>query len=459
MNFISLPFLVFLTAVAILYRVCPVAWRNWLLLVASYAFYCTWRVGAAGALAALTITTFFAGKSAGETESPNRAWMVSLFTVSLLAGYLFFFKIAAVLPVTGLNRWVMPLGISYYTFKLISYVLDIYWGKMAPETRFVPFASYVAFFPQIVAGPIQRPNDFLSQLPPLRISVSEAIPRIAWGLGKKLLIAENLAPAVNYVFSHATGLRGAELLAGMYLFPLQLYADFSGLTDIAIGIGCLFGIESPENFNRPFSASNISEYWRRWNMSLTTWIVDYLFTPLRTATRTAGRAGLVFSITVNMVAIGLWHGLTPGYLVFGLMHALYLTVDALTARRRSRFFKAHPRFDGPLGYLGSALTFQLVAVALVFFRAQSVGDALQLLSHLWLGLSKWRTDLTHLVLRAGAASFAVGLAGCAVLEITGGQSAKSATARSRWPGYARPPSASRRRRSAPRPGRRPGPCQ
>lgn len=417
MTYISVEFLVYLTALTLLYRVCPVRWRNWLLLAASYAFYCTWSVTAAAALAAVTVLTFLAGKSAGGVESPQRSRIVSLFTVSMLTGYLVFFKIVAIVPGAGPTRWMMPLGLSYYTFKLISYVLDIYWGKMTPETRFINFAAYVAFFPQIVAGPIARPNDFLVQLPPLRTSVYQGIPRIAWGLTKKLLIAENLAPAVNYIFNRVTALHGAELLAGLYLFPLQLYADFSGLTDIAIGIGLLFGIESPENFNRPFTASSISDYWRRWHMSLTTWLVDYLFTPLRIATRAAGNAGLAFSIAVNMIAIGLWHGLTWGYFAFGLLHAFYLVIDALTIRRRSRFFKLHPRLDRPATYLGCLLTFHLVAIALVFFRAQTIGDAVWLLSHCWLGLASYKTDLTGFALRAGGASFALGLAGYAVLEM------------------------------------------
>src|SRR5262249_55675596 len=159
------------------------------------------------------------------------------------------------------------LGISYYTFKLISYVLEVHWGKMDACRRVADFAGYVAFFPQIVAGPIQRPADYLGQLPAVPSRVSEALSRIAWGCIKKLIIADNLAPAVGYVYSHVTGLEGAPLWLGFYLFPLQLYADFSGLTDIAIGAGKLFGITGPENFNRPFTATSISDYWRRWHMS------------------------------------------------------------------------------------------------------------------------------------------------------------------------------------------------
>ena len=139
------------------------------------------------------------------------------------------------------------------------------------------FAAYVAFFPQILAGPIQRPADYFSQLPPIPARVTDALPRIAWGLVKKLLIADNLAPAVNYVYANVGGLHGAPLWVGFYLFPLQIYADFSALTDIAIGTGRLLGITGPENFNRPFTATSISDFWRRWHMSLTSWLLDYVF--------------------------------------------------------------------------------------------------------------------------------------------------------------------------------------
>ena len=410
MTYISTQFLANVAALAILYRFCPGRWRSLLLLIASYAFYCTWSVPAAAALCAMTVLAFFAAKSPGRSRT-------ALFSVAILVAYLTFFKIAAALPGAGLTQWIVPLGLSYYTFKLIAYVLDVHWGKIARVPSFIDFAAYVAFFPQIVAGPIQRPGDFFSQLPPPSTAVYRGVPRIAWGLAKKLLIADNLAPAVNYVFARVPSLHGADLLAGLYLFPLQLYADFSGLTDIAIGIGLLFGIEGPENFNRPFTASSIGDYWRRWHMSLTTWLGDYLFTPLRMATRRFGNAGLVFSITVNMIAIGLWHGLTWGYFAFGLLHAVYLSVDALSARRRMRFFKLHPQLDRPFTLLGCLLTLHLVAIALVFFRAQTVGDAAWLLTHCLSGLGAFKADLAIFALRAGGSSFVIGLTGYALLEL------------------------------------------
>jgi alginate O-acetyltransferase complex protein AlgI len=417
LTFTSLEFVLVLPLVVALYRVCPIRLRGGFLLIASYLFYCTWSVKGAAALFGATVLTFFAGQWVGSVEANHRTKVTWVVAVCLLTGYLAFFKIAAVVPVAGLGRLAIPLGISYYTFKLLSYVIDVHWGTIEPERSFIAFAAYVAFFPQMIAGPIQRPGDFFGQLPPAAPAIWEGALRLAWGLGKKILIADHLAPTVNYVFSHVQGLHGAGLWAGFYLFPLQLYADFSGLTDIAIGTGRLFGIQGPENFNRPYTAPNISEFWRRWHMSLTTWLADYVFTPLRMATRRAGRAGLAFSITVDLVAIGLWHGLKWGWLTFGLLNAGYLVVDALTSRQRARFLKARPRLGRAASRLGWLLTFHLVAIALVFFRARTVSDATWLLSHLWVGLTSFSSDLARLMATTGGRSLALGLLGYAVLEL------------------------------------------
>ena len=421
MTFTSFNFLLLLPLIVALYQIVPPRARALYLLVVSYAFYCTWSLGGAVALAVATALTFHAGKVVGNPASERRGRKVFLVTILLLVAYLSIFKIAAVVPLGGLAGFALPLGLSYYTFKLMSYIIDIYWGKIEPATNRIDFATAIAFFPQLSAGPIQRPADFLEQVPPQRTLVWQGLARVVWGLAKKMLIADSLAPTVNYVYSHIGsgpgGVHGAALLAGFYLFPLQLYADFSALTDIALGIGMMFGIHGPENFNRPFTASSISDFWRRWHMSLTNWLADYVFTPLRMATRSAGTAGLVFSIAVNMVAIGLWHGLTWGYLMFGLVHAGYLVVDALTTRRRATFFKKRPSMNWVGEWFGWLLTFHLVLIALVFFRAHTVSDAIWLLSHAWRGLTHAKGDLSPVLAAAGSKLLLMGLAGYAALEL------------------------------------------
>jgi len=391
--------------------------RNLLLLGASYAFYLTWSARAALLLAAVTASSFAAGMGIERARQlQTRAWLTPLVVVAL-AAYLLAFKIALLGRSHGIAGLAMPLGISYTTFKLISYALDVHWGKMNAARRFSDFAAYVAFFPQILAGPIQRPGAYFSQLPPVPVRAADALPRIYWGLVKKLVIADNLAPAVNYVYANVTGLHGAPLWAGFYLFPLQIYADFSGLTDIAIGAGRLLGITGPENFDRPFTATSIGDFWRRWHMSLTSWLADYVFMPLRMATRAAGSLGLAFSIAVNMIAIGLWHGLTATYLAFGAAHSLFIMADVFTSRARARFFKRHSKWDGVGRCAGCLLTFHLVAIGLVFFRAARVPDALWLLGHLFSGLGASGGLFLAMTDSSGARALAVGLAGYAVLEL------------------------------------------
>lgn len=410
-------FVCFIAAACALFWLCPRPSRNLFILIISYVFYAGWSLQAAVLLAIISTLTFLAALAIASASSRNIGGWIGPVTVTLLALWLISFKAALLRPDHTLVGIAMPLGISYYTFKLISYVLEVHWGNLKPTRNLIEFSGYVAFFPQIMAGPIQRPDDYLRQAPPVSIRIRRAVPRIAWGFVKKLLIADNLGPAVAYVYSHVTTLHGAPLLLGFYLFPLQLYADFSGLTDIAIGTGLLFGIEGPENFNRPFSATSISDYWRRWHMSLTTWLSDYVFTPLRMATRTSGRAGLAFSIFVNMVAIGLWHGIGMTFLIFGLLHSTFLITDALTGKARARFFKRHREWDTAGSWLGWLLTFHVVAAAMVFFRASSVSDAAWLLGHLFSGLASSQTLLYQTVEWAGPRTLLIGLIGYALLEI------------------------------------------
>jgi alginate O-acetyltransferase complex protein AlgI len=422
LSYTSLRFMLFVTFALLLYRLCPARYRAAVLLVLSYLFYCTWSLHAAIWLAAVTLFTFFGARLAAKPKPSNGEstehgkWLFVVLVV-LLTSYLVFFKLAAIAAVPGVARIGLPLGLSYYTFKLISYVLDCYWGKIQPETRLVSFASYVAFFPQLMGGPIQRAESYLQQLPPMKLSIAEGLPRIVWGLFKKIAVADQLGLTVNYVYANVRSLHGAQLLAGFLLFPLQLYADFSGLTDIAIGLGLLFGIRGPENFNRPFTASTITDFWRRWHMTLTNWLGDYVFTPLRMATRNAGTASVVFSITVNTVAIGLWHGFTWGYFAFGLVHSAYLVTEALTSKVRARFFRKNPNLDGWGSNLGSVMVFVLATIAFVFFRATHVSDAAWGLVHVWDGLRSFSTDLGVLIAAVSLRPLVIGLVGFACIEV------------------------------------------
>lgn len=396
MQLLSVEFLVFLAVVALLGRILPRRARAYLLLIASYAFYCTWNIKTAAALFLATAVAYVAARLARRLRGRPSAFWIIFASVTLFIFYLAFFKLR--LALHAAENPVIPLGISYYTFRLVSYLLDVFWGKCEPESNFVSFAAYVAFFPQLVAGPIQRSESFLDQLGGATRSgrVLEGLARMALGFAKKIIVADNLNLLVSSAYAHLSAGSSLPAAAAFYLYPLQLYADFSGLTDIAIGAGLLLGIEGPENFNAPFSAASITEFWRRWNMTLTGWIRDYVFMPLRMAARNWGEIGLAFSLAVNMLLIALWHGFTLGFVVYGLFHSVFLIADTFSASSRKRLYKANPLWARIAAFAGPIFTFHVVAFGSLLFRAPSFSAIGVLLTSLGAGFHQLRPVLALL---------------------------------------------------------------
>ena len=388
MQFTSLAGLLFVALAAIVCRLAPVRLKSLVLVVASYVFYCTWDPSMALALLVASVICYAAALQIEHSRTAGTGSVLVAAVVGALVLYLCWFKLQPLLASRG--SVLAPLGISYYTFRLISYVVDVRWGKIRAERDPIRFAAFVAFFPHLVAGPIQRAGEFLPQVAPERSNwtpqVWRGIARILLGLFKKLAVADPLSGLVGYGFGHAGEGSALPSSLALYLFPLQLYMDFAALTDIAIGVGLLLGIESPENFNRPFAAPNISEFWRRWHMSLTNWLRDYVFMPLRMALRDWGNVGLALSLTVNMVLIAIWHGFTTNFVVFGLIQSVYLVVDALTARARKKHYQAHPDLARIAGAIGPVATYHLVAIANVFFLAPTFKAGLHVLGGLGAGL-------------------------------------------------------------------------
>ena len=339
------------------------------------------------ALLAATAVCFVAALQLERLRSSGRGTRLLTAVATALVLYICYFKLRG-LTGSGTSAAV-PLGISYYTFRLISYVVDVHWGKIPAERDAIRFAAFVAFFPHLVAGPIQRAEEFLPQVradrAPWTPQLWRGITRILLGLFKKLAVADPLSLLVGYGFAQAGAGTALPSALALYLFPLQLYMDFAALTDIAIGVGLLFGIESPENFDRPFMAPNISEFWRRWHMSLTGWLRDYVFMPMRMALRNWGNAGLVVSLTVNMVLIALWHGFRTSFLVFGLIHSAYLIIDVLSSPYRKRFYRKHAITAKAAAIAGPVLTYHLVAIADVFFRVPTFSAGAQVLIGLGAG--------------------------------------------------------------------------
>ncbi len=366
--------------------------RKVLLLVASYAFYGSWNPVFTLLLAGSTVLDYFLGLRIAATD--DRLRKRSLLFMSLLAnlGVLGFFKygdffrdqIYAVLGMAGLVQtlpapWniILPVGISFYTFQTLSYSIDVYRGEQAPTRSFLDFALFVSFFPQLVAGPIVRSKHFLPQLEnPRSVRASDAedaLVRIFAGLLKKVVLADTLGEYVDQVFTFPRSYGSANVLLGIYAYTYQIYFDFSGYSDIAIGLAALFGFHIPENFNRPYLSSNPREFWQRWHISLSTWLRDYLYVSL------GGNRGSGLRTYRNLAATmllgGLWHGASWNFVIWGAFHGVWLAMHRFwTSGKR----EASTRWL----WLKRILTFHMVCLGWVFFRASTFDDATFLLSRL-----------------------------------------------------------------------------
>jgi hypothetical protein len=385
MSLTSPGFALFLALALALFHLSPGRWRAGVLLLVSLVFYGFWSPLDLALLLAVTAAVFGLVRGCARRGGEPARFRLAMALVAGLLTLLAVFKCGApLLRLLGgphsAATLLAPLGLSYYLFKMISYILEVYWENIEPVPEFLPFCLYVAFFPQMISGPIQRPGSFLDQLgnlgAPDPALMRAGLRRILFGLFKKLVIADRLADTVAQVHANPAACSGLELLLVAYLFPLQLYADFSGLTDIALGLGALFGLTGPENFNEPFRATDLADFWRRWHMSLTSWLTDYLFIPLRMRFRHLGTPGLALAIFLNMLAVGVWHGPTWTYAAFGALNGLLLIGSALTLKRRLAFCKRHPALGRIRAWTAPLATFHLMLLGWIIFRAESFRSAL-----------------------------------------------------------------------------------
>lgn len=269
---------------------------------------------------------------------------------------------------------LLPIGISFYTFKSLGYLIDVYRNVTKPELHFGYFALFVSFFPQLIAGPIERANVLLPQLhkpaPLLYDDLRIGITRMAWGFFKKLVIADTVAGFVNFTFSDIASASGIQLYITLLFFAVQLYADFSGYCDIAIGSARLFGIRLSENFNKPYLSHSIAVYWSRWHISLTTWIHDYIFIPLNKGVTSYSRVYL--NTIIIFIIIGLWHGASINFIIFGLINGLIAVLQALY--KRTSFL---PQFKSRTGKIFLIVwNFHLLILSGVVFRSSEFADSL-----------------------------------------------------------------------------------
>lgn len=395
MDFYSYSFLLFFVVFFILHWTIfnkNLKTQNIFLLLGSYFFYCwvDWR------LSVFLLSSSLINFLIGIYINKNKKYKKHLVFIALIHGIgsLFFFKyynffissfsnlfeclnISSSLNTLNL---LIPIGISYYTFKTIGYILDVKNNKIKATTNWIVFFNYVAFFPTILSGPIDKAKDFLPQLKKQRVFVlekaSDGLRQILWGLFKKVVIANNIAPFTDSIFENFTELPSSTLLLGAFLYTIQLYADFSGYSDMAIGFSRLIGFNVTQNFSFPFYSQNIAEFWRKWHMSLTNWLTEYVFTPLSIQFRYYGKTGLGLSILINFTIIGVWHGANWTYIFFGFLHGCYfipLIISGKLNKRKTISSKKY--FPSLIDSLKMLTTFLLVMFSFVIFKAKSLSLA------------------------------------------------------------------------------------
>jgi len=385
-SYTSFRFATFLLVSLLVYYAVPDRWKERWVLILSLAFYCTWSYPYTILLGLSVLVFWQAGLRMESAARDERKFRILRNAVLFQLLLLFSFKFMQGSSQWGWAKWVMPLGLSYYTFKLIGYAAEVYYKRCPAEKSFVSLANYAAFFPQIVSGPIQRAGDFLAQTKskikadPDRLAAGLRL--ILFGLFKKLVVADTLGSHVDQFLGGSLRHAGTTGVFATYFIPLQIYADFSGLTDMARGTAKLFGIDSPVNFKQPFYAASIPEFWKRWHMTLTSWLTDHLFIPLNLSLRSWGSFGLYASVSANMVLIGLWHGLTWNFLAFGAFHALLLSASILTRNARARLLKKLPGLKIFRNILAPIWTFHLVTVSFVIFRVDSLAVLLKVWNNL-----------------------------------------------------------------------------
>jgi len=394
MLFNSFEFLLFFPVIATIYFTIPHKTRWFLLLLASYYFYGSWNVQYLFLIAASTLISYFAARqiAASRVKRKRNTYLI----VSILAnmGPLLAFKyldfinesISGLADLIGWNypiealAFLLPVGISFFTFQTLSYTIDVYNKKFKPEKHLGIFALYVSFFPQLVAGPIERPGNLIPQLRKKvnfnHQRIRDGLTQMLWGFFKKIVIADGAALIVNGIYNDVDAFVGIPLIAGTVLFAFQIYGDFSGYSDIAIGASKVFGIKLMKNFDRPYFSKSIPEFWRRWHISLSTWFRDYLYIPLGGNRVVKWRWH--YNIFITFLISGLWHGAAWTFVIWGALHGAYMVVSVATAKKRKLIKeKLKLRAGSFLDKIWQvAVTFTLVNIGWVLFRANNFSDAI-----------------------------------------------------------------------------------
>ena len=413
MEFNSINFMIFFPVVLALYFVIPKALRQIWLLAASYYFYMSWNARYALLIAASTLITYVSGiaieryRDSGRT---GRRLTVLFSCLGINLGILLFFKYGNFL-IASLDRglellhigsvdqrfyFLLPVGISFYTFQALGYTIDVYRGDVRAETNLIRYALFVSFFPQLVAGPIERSKNLLSQMQNIAEiklwnarRVTSGTILMIWGFFVKMVIADRAAVLVNTVFDNYRMYGSTELVLAAVFFALQIYCDFGSYSLIAIGAAKIMGFELMENFNTPYFACSIRDFWSRWHISLSTWFRDYLYIPLGGNRR--GRVRKSVNIMIVFLASGLWHGADWSYVVWGGIHGAYQVIGDYLASFREKCIRKLRVNTACFSwkFLQTTVTFILVVFAWIFFRADSIGDAFHYIRRIWMRPTPW----------------------------------------------------------------------
>ena len=394
MIFTSFNFLIFFPSLAVIYYLTPAKFRWFILLIASYFFYINIKPVFALLVAGVTLSTYLFTRLIDNTniESKKRNYMVINIVLILLP--LFFFKYFSTINQGVFEllesmhiRWplpeiklILPIGISFYTFMAIGYTIDVYNEEIEAEKNMGIVALFVSFFPLILSGPIERAKNMIPQFKAHKSfeysMVVQGLKFMLWGYFMKLVVADRLGLYVDAVYGNIYHHNGTSLLFASILYPFQVYADLGGYSLIAIGTAGILGFNVMQNFNRPFFATSMSEFWRRWHISLISWLTDYVYTPLSFAFRKYKIWGIVIALMITFFLSGIWHGAAMTFVVWGVMQGVFLSIEALTNKKKAVFEKKH-NLNKKAWYIfiGIIITFILFAASQIFGRVSNINDA------------------------------------------------------------------------------------
>lgn len=397
MSFNSFAYAIFLPIVFAVYWILPFKFRWIAILLASYYFYASWNAKYLVLIIAITAISYFCALLIEKPKfSARQKKLFAFIAVFASLSILFVFKyfnfsfslLSRICNLFSINlhpitlKFLLPVGISFYTFQALSYVIDVYKGKICAEKHFGKYAAFISFFPQLVAGPIERSENLLTQIKAEhKFDYEQAtygLKLMAWGFFKKIVIADTFAQYVDKVFNTLTNYQGIVLVIIIFMFAMQIYCDFSGYSDIAIGTAKLFGINLMTNFKSPYFSSSIKEFWSRWHISLSTWFKDYVYIPL--GGNRCSKLRQAFNLLVTFLISGLWHGAALHFVAWGVLHGiLQIAENFLFAFKKVKFtlFKK---------FFRTTITFCLVCIAWIFFRAESLKRAIYVLKNMFLGI-------------------------------------------------------------------------